>query len=414
MKKTILVIYYSREIHPLRDTIEKHLYSWKHYSRHKIVYLNAAFGIPQRLVIKLNPDVIIFHTIFLAQRWMREFFNKLFKKCEFISEMQCLKIAIPQDEFINTDILNNFINAIGVHHVLTCANKKDWKKIYNKINFKKVTLQTVLTGYIDERTVDYVKKLQKKKIKRDIDIGYRAWKAQYWLGEHGMRKVRVAEVIKNKAIAKGLKVDISFEDNDVIAGYKWFEYLLRCKTTIGVEAGASILDSDGKIRDRVNNYLAKNPGSTFEQTRNNCFLNDDNKLGLACIAPRHLEACITKTCQLLIEGKYNGILKPWKHYIPIKKDYSNINKVLNTLQNEKLVKKITDNCYRDIIISEKFTYKKFIKDLENKVIDSNENRDKSRNDDYKKILSFYILFFKEKIDWLLINFEHRLKRLKNS
>lgn len=34
-----------------------------------------------------------------------------------------------------------------------------------------------------------------------------------------------------------------------------------------------------------------------------------------------------RTAQVLLEGYYNGIFEPWKHYIPIKKDCSNLDQV---------------------------------------------------------------------------------------
>jgi hypothetical protein len=39
------------------------------------------------------------------------------------------------------------------------------------------------------------------------------------------------------------------------------------------------------------------------------------------------EACMMRTAQVLLEGYYNGIFEPWKHYIPIKKDCSNLDQV---------------------------------------------------------------------------------------
>ncbi|MBT8506740.1 hypothetical protein B1F79_04690 [Coxiella-like endosymbiont of Rhipicephalus sanguineus] len=47
------------------------------------------------------------------------------------------------------------------------------------------------------------------------------------------------------------------------------------------------------------------------------------------ISPRHFEAVATKTLQILYEGEYSNILKPWVHYVPLKKDYSNFDEVCN-------------------------------------------------------------------------------------
>ena len=97
------------------------------------------------------------------------------------------------------------------------------------------------------------------------------------------------------------------------------------------EVGASVLDKKGEIQRKVGEYLKSHPDATFEETKTQCFPADDHRLGLACISPRHLEACATETLQFLVEGTYNGILQPWRHYVPIMKDYSNVSEALNIL-----------------------------------------------------------------------------------
>ena len=55
---------------------------------------------------------------------------------------------------------------------------------------------------------------------------------------------------------------------------------------------------------------------------------EDGRLQLFAISPRHLEACATRTCQVLVEGEYSGVLRPGEHYIPVRKDLSNLDDVL--------------------------------------------------------------------------------------
>ena len=144
-----------------------------------------------------------------------------------------------------------------------------------------------------------------------------------------MHKVRIAEIFDNISKKYNFKTDISLKKEDTLFGDKWFEFLLRCKATIGVEGGASILDRDGTIRKIVLDYLKENPGVTFSEVSDKFLKKVDNALTLRCISPRHFEACITRTCQFLVEGNYNDIFIPWRHYIPIKKDYSNVEEVIH-------------------------------------------------------------------------------------
>ena len=45
------------------------------------------------------------------------------------------------------------------------------------------------------------------------------------------------------------------------------------------------------------------------------------------ISPRHFEASALRLCQILLEGKYSGVMRPMVHYIPLKKDFSNFDEV---------------------------------------------------------------------------------------
>jgi hypothetical protein len=47
-----------------------------------------------------------------------------------------------------------------------------------------------------------------------------------------------------------------------------------------------------------------------------------------CISSRHFDAMGCGTVQLLVEGRYNDILVPGRHYIPIRPDFANLDAVL--------------------------------------------------------------------------------------
>ena len=57
---------------------------------------------------------------------------------------------------------------------------------------------------------------------------------------------------------------------------------------------------------------------------------DDHRL--FTVTPRHFEAIITKTCQVLLEGHYKGVLVPERHFIPLKPDWSNLEHILEKLK----------------------------------------------------------------------------------
>ncbi len=305
-------------------------------------------------------DLVIFHTLFLSKRWSRNFFPKLIQYSEPLKTIGKIRIALPQDEFINTDLLCDFINDFDLAHVFSVAPSSEWKKIYPTVDFNKTSFHTVLTGYLDDATIQRINKLASVSQNRPIDIGYRAWHAEPWLGCRGQLKIKIAQIFKHTLEKKFWKTDISTRDEDTLKGDDWFKFLLSCKNTIGVEGGASILDRDGKIRELTTKYLTNYPNATFVEVEAACFPGRDGELNLFSLSPRHLEACATRTCQILIEGQYNGILIPRRHYIEVKQDFSNLEHVLTQIANQQECRQITERAYEDIVASGLFTYRSFV------------------------------------------------------
>ena len=358
--KPILVVYYSREC-PMRTAVFDHLYSFRRHSGRPCYYLNLAERRPGRHLSHLGFDFVVFHTTFLSQRWDLAHFQRVMDKARPIRDLSGVKIALPQDEFLHTDVLSEFLLDFNVSHVFSVMPESEWPRIYPRIDRARVKFFRVLTGYLEDQTLARIERLAVSTPRRDIDIGYRAWRAAPWLGRHGMLKANLAEVFQQQAQQAGLRIDISTRDEDVLLGDKWYQFLLRCKYTLGVEGGASILDRDGTIRRRSEAFLQRNPGASFAEIEQACFPGLDGSVHLFAISPRHLEACVTRTCQILVEGEYNGVLKPGLHYIELKRDYSNSGEVVDLIRRDTSRAEIIDWAYRDIVASGAYTYGCFVR-----------------------------------------------------
>jgi len=407
MHTNILVVYRHRYTFPMRHNIKGHLYSFANHSKHRIFYLNTAFRVP-RYIFRINFDLVIFHTTFLSKlKWSRLPYSKLIHKVSDLKHIDAIKVILSQDEFIRTDVICQFINDFEINVVFSVAEQSEWGKIYPTVDRSKVRFAAVLTGYLEDDTVGKIQNFSKRIQERSIDIGYRAYEAPYWLGRHGYLKRKIAEVFTKHVLRKNLKVDISVEEKDVFLGLDWYRFLLNCKYVIGAEGGSSILDSDGSIRDRVENYLVQNPKACFEETEEACFNGLDGNLKLSAIGPRHLEACVTRTCQVLVEGSYNGILKPTIHYIPVKSDFSNIEEVLKTIEDDSKREEIVEQAYKDIVESRKFTYKHFVHDVLTKSLEGEGTQSKS----FFNIFSYHYNRFRECLIWKIILIESYCVRL---
>ena len=111
-------------------------------------------------------------------------------------------------------------------------------------------------------------------------------------------------------------------------------------------------------------YLAEHPDASFEEVEANCFPGADGGLRYFAISPRHLEACATRTAQVLIEGSYNGILRPGEHYIELRRDFSNLDEVLDLIESDAERARLTEAAYRDVVASGAYTYERLVREVE--------------------------------------------------
>ncbi len=199
---------------------------------------------------------------------------------------------------------------------------------------------------------------------RKVHIGYRARKLPFWYGELAYEKWNIVEKWHKYTNDIDIVSDLSYRENDRIYGASWTDFLNSCKATLGVESGASVMDFTGKIEVDVESFQAENPSASFYDVRERFFKEEDGKYSLNQISPRCFEAAATKTALVLYEGEYSGILQPNEHYIPLKKNYSNVNDVINKLKDDAFLQELVDRTYTDIVKSNNYSYKTFINQVD--------------------------------------------------
>jgi hypothetical protein len=157
---------------------------------------------------------------------------------------------------------------------------------------------------------------------------------------------------------------MSTREADVLGGDDWYRFLASGRYTIGSEGGASILDRDGTLKASVEAYLDEHPDAGFDEVEASCFPGRDGSFGLTALSPRHLEACATRTCQVLTEGEYNGVLEADRHYLSLRTDLSNLDEVLDEVENDERRAELVEAAHRDIVASGRYTYAGFVAEVE--------------------------------------------------
>jgi hypothetical protein len=80
---------------------------------------------------------------------------------------------------------------------------------------------------------------------------------------------------------------------------------------------------------------------------------------------------------VLVEGEYNGILRPGEHYIELRRDFSNLDEVLDLIEDDTQRESLTEAAYRDVVASGAYTYQRFVRDVEAVALDGASRRSPS-------------------------------------
>lgn len=134
------------------------------------------------------------------------------------------------------------------------------------------------------------------------------------------------EAVRTACPAHGLRFDFRGEKVD---RHEWAAFLAATRAVPGAEAGSRYLDREGTIVNRAAAYMERHPDATLDELRSAVFDKPlpPHRSGKA-LSSRHLEPAGTMTCQVLLEGDYNGVLRPGEHYIEVKRDLSNLDQAL--------------------------------------------------------------------------------------
>jgi hypothetical protein len=343
----VLVLYWHPKGSQMRLTVRHHLHLLEGRGL-RILYRNAIDPAP-RWLAWTAPDLCILQTTFLSHaRWNYDF-EEYRRRFRWVAGLRCPKVALPQDEYDHSAVMDEWLQELGVTSVYSCFGPDQWETLYPLVS-RSATFHETLTGYIDEEAAAELAGRIVPHSERPWDIVYRARNLPYWLGSHGQLKHRIAEVVRDRAPDLGLKTDISTRPEDTIYGDAWLDFVMSGRAVIGAESGSSVLDPRGEIQRRVSRLLAEQPDLSFAEVDAQMPSGWDSYAFFA-ISPRHLEAVITKTAQVLVEGSYSGVLEPERHYIPVRRDFSNLDEALERLEDSEAVQAMAERAYRDVYLS---------------------------------------------------------------
>jgi hypothetical protein len=362
----ILIIYH-HQLTANAPTIMEHVNAFGNYSSFKVWNVNTALGFPSALK-NFRFDIIVLHySLFGLPINLNEEFLRFLAMSE-----KSYKIAFLQDEHRYWPERSKFINSYGIDRVYTLLEQEYFEDTYLR-HTSVSKLVPNLPGYASQEMVTGAQHHCKPDRERTIDIGYRGRRLPYYMGRGSQEKHLIGVEFKQRAAPLGLRVDIETDENKRIYGRAWLRFLGNCRAVLGVETGVSVFDINNTVRPQYAKICKGHPDTSypdcnFKEFHDTVLAPHEDRIFYRTIGPRHFEAAAFRTCQILFEGKYSGILKPMVHYIPLKKDFSNFEEVIRAFRNDDLRREMTENCYRDLIESGKYSYERFIKGFDEEML----------------------------------------------
>jgi hypothetical protein len=352
----VLVLYWFPAHLPLRASVRHHLEAVRSVtSPGRSLALNAFFSIP-RWVGRVGFDAVVLHTTLLGLRWCPGY-EQYRRRLDWVGELDCPKLAFPQDEYDHCHVLDEWLCDWRVGDVFTNFGD-DVRPVLYPQTAGLARFHRVYTGYVDEALAGKLRGALPPLASRPYDIVYRAAHLPLWFGSHGALKHEIAAVVNSRAAARGLRCDISTRPQDTIHHDEWFRFLASARTTVGVESGSSVLDCRGEVQARIRRLLDENPAATLDDLHAHLPAGWDGHRFFA-LSPRHFEAALCGTAQILVEGEYEGVFRPWEHYLPLRRDFANLDEILERMQDVDSLARMTKQARADICESGRFGYAAF-------------------------------------------------------
>lgn len=334
------------------STIIEHIHAFPRFSANRYYVLNNLGDLPWWLDLA-RFDAIVIHYSLVAS--YDSYISPAARTR--IREFEGFKAAFVQDDY---RWINDTVNAFAymrINALFGLAGPDIIDQVYSPERLPGVRRETVLTGYVPEdlTNVDVLPIAE-----RPIDVGYRARKLPAWIGSHTLQKWQIADRFLADAPRYGLKTDISYREEDRIYGEDWIRFVASCKAVLGTESGASVCDFTGEIQRNVEAHVKRDPDVSFETLRDLYFKDVDGKILMNVISPRCFEAASLRTLMIFYEGYYSGVLQPWRHYVPLKTDHSNMDEVVAILRHPTEAQAIVDRAYKEIALNPAYTFRTLV------------------------------------------------------
>jgi len=360
MPLNILVLHNIEDLARARKSALDHVLAFQRYApEHRYTVRPVSWPVNEA-IRSFHWDAVVFTSTALGIVTYRppELFENRLADWSFLASHPAIKIVFPQDDADHGALLDRFFEAIRADYVFTV--RPEFAGLIYPRTLKFARFESTFAGYLNDEDVERIPLFAKEFDAREVTLGQRVTLYPPIGGRLARLKGEAALAMKAAAIERGICEDISVDPQNVFLGDDWFRFLGNCKFVVGAEGGLGVWDPEGRINDAVRQFTELNPFASFEEIEAACFPGMDGNPEFPGFSPRILEAALLGCCQILVEGSYRGVLKPFEHYIPLKRDFSNFREVFLQMKDQALVERLVGNCFRDLVETDRFRYRTLV------------------------------------------------------
>lgn len=350
------------------STIKEHLKAFETYSRHHIHYVPATSSFWQcsreELTRRINLevfDVIIIH--YSVRLSTADHLHEGF--ADAMAESECVKVLFIQDEYEGTEIARQWMDRIGFDLVYTCVPLDEVEKVYPRARFPRTRFLNTLTGYVPEQS--YIETLALPLRARTLRLAYRGRELPPIYGQLGHEKYVIGARMKQETQARNIPADIEVAGEKRLYGDDWYRFLGSARATLGTESGSTIFDEDGQLKRAITDYQAQHKNAGFQQVFEALLKPYEGNVRMNQISPKIFEAISLRTALVLFDGDYSGVVKPDVHYIPLRKDFSNLDDVFSKLEDLSYLEHLTERAYHEVVASGRYSYQQFVRGVDDDI-----------------------------------------------
>jgi hypothetical protein len=346
----ILLLYHASQTYT--NTVFEHVDAFRRFSRHTYTYCHQDEYSRFRVDLSRFDAVIIHYCLRLP-------YNQISRStAQALARFEGTKVLFIQDEYDYTRRTWEWIHRLGLHLVFTVVPEPHIARVYPPEEFPGVRFVSNLTGYVPQEleSAGQARPLAERK----VAVGYRARELPLRYGQLGFEKVEIGKLVKAYCDSHAIPQDIAWTESSRIYGPAWYEFMSSCRAMLGSESGSNVFDWDGTLAAQVDRYRSEHPWADNQEIYRAVIAQREMPGLMNQISPRVFECVASRTALILFEGSYSGVVEPWRHYLPLKKDGSNLDAVFDRLRDDAFVAAMTERAWDDLIVSKRHGYPAFI------------------------------------------------------